>query len=142
MLHCVDYNSECLPFFLHQKIFQSQIYFHKGVETLCVACKSNLGKRSGRKTGTGQVEYLGHASAESQAKEETFESHLFLTCTSFWCSRCSQHDTAVEAGDFLMSFDVLSIPIRNALYLFTSFLQVLQCTLRLQSLRIASRSSR
>ena len=30
------------------------------VETLRVTCKSNLGKRSGRKTGTGQVEYLGH----------------------------------------------------------------------------------
>ena len=79
MLHCVDYISECLPFFLHHKIFQSQICFHKGAETLCVACKSNLGKRSGRKTGTRQVEYLGHASAESQAEEETFESNLFLT---------------------------------------------------------------
>ena len=105
VLHCVDYNSECLPFFLRQNIFQSQICFHKGAETLRVACQINLGKPSGRKTPTGPVEYLGHASAESQAEEEMFEGNFFLTVALILVfQRC----TTMQPGRqwiFPMSFD-------------------------------------
>ena len=80
VLHCVcvDYNSECLPFFLHQKSLQRWIRFYKRAESLRVACQINLGKPSGGKTPTGPLEYLGHASAESQAKEEMFEGFYII----------------------------------------------------------------
>ena len=45
--------------------------------TRCVP--NQLGKAFWQKTPTGPVEYLGHASAESQAEEEMFEGNLFLT---------------------------------------------------------------
>ena len=117
VLHCVDcHTCECLPFFFHPKSIQRWIRFYKRAETFRIACQINLGKPSGRKTPTGPVEYLGHASTESQAEEEMFEGNFFLTVYS-WCSRDAPRCSPGGSGCFAMSFDFLLIPMPTALYL-------------------------
>ena len=123
MLHGVDcYTCECLPFFLRQKSFQRWIRFYKRAETLRVVCQNNLGKPSGRKTPTGPVEYLGHASTESQAEEEMFEGNFFLTV---YLSLVFQRSTTMQPGRqwmFAMSFNFFVASNANcSLSLFTSF---------------------
>ena len=143
VLHCLDYNSECLPFFLRQKSFQRWIPFYRRAETLRVACQINLGKPAGGKTPTRPVEYLGHASTESQAEEEAFESNLSLTV---YLILVFQTFAAWYSPGGLGFSDVVWCPFDSnhkcTLSFFTSFPQVLQRSMRVRSLRIASGSSR